>query len=46
MALPGIPRVAPGADLAGLVLDGLARMDAVLQAGDIVVLAQKIVSKA
>ncbi|MGB5098891.1 MAG: coenzyme F420-0:L-glutamate ligase [Porticoccaceae bacterium] len=46
IALPGIPRVAPGADLAALVLDGLARADTALQAGDIVVLAQKIVSKA
>ena len=46
IALPGVPRVAPGADLAALVLDGLARADLALQAGDVVVLAQKIVSKA
>ena len=46
IALPDIPRVAPGADLVGLVLDGLVRADTALQTGDIVVLAQKIVSKA
>ncbi|MGE3296233.1 MAG: coenzyme F420-0:L-glutamate ligase [Porticoccaceae bacterium] len=46
IALPGIPRVVPGADLAALVLDGLARADTALQVGDILVLAQKIVSKA
>jgi len=45
-ALPGIPRLAPGADLARVVLDGLDRAGLLLQPGDIVVLAQKIVSKA
>jgi coenzyme F420-0:L-glutamate ligase / coenzyme F420-1:gamma-L-glutamate ligase len=45
-ALPGIPTIAPGADLTRLVLDGLARGGIALAAGDILVLAQKIVSKA
>jgi len=45
-ALPGIPTVAPGADLARLVLDGAERAGIALADGDILVLAQKIVSKA
>jgi coenzyme F420-0:L-glutamate ligase / coenzyme F420-1:gamma-L-glutamate ligase len=45
-ALPGIPTVAPGADLARLVLDGVERAGIALADGDILVLAQKIVSKA
>jgi coenzyme F420-0:L-glutamate ligase / coenzyme F420-1:gamma-L-glutamate ligase len=45
-ALDGLPTVRPGADLAGLILDGLARSNVVLRDGDILVLAQKIVSKA
>ena len=46
IALPGIPRVAPGADLVALLLDGLTRAETPLQTGDILVIAQKIVSKA
>lgn len=45
-ALPGFPEVAPGDDLATLVLAGLASAGETLQDGDVVVLAQKIVSKA
>ncbi|MGE0733589.1 MAG: coenzyme F420-0:L-glutamate ligase [Alphaproteobacteria bacterium] len=45
-ALPGIPRVVPGADLSRIILDGLKRAELALRPGDIVVLAQKIVSKA
>jgi coenzyme F420-0:L-glutamate ligase / coenzyme F420-1:gamma-L-glutamate ligase len=45
-ALPGIPTVASGADLVRLVLDALARGGIALAPGDILVLAQKIVSKA
>jgi coenzyme F420-0:L-glutamate ligase/coenzyme F420-1:gamma-L-glutamate ligase len=45
-ALPGIPHVAPGDDLAAIVLGGLARADLKPTAIDAVVLAQKIVSKA
>jgi coenzyme F420-0:L-glutamate ligase/coenzyme F420-1:gamma-L-glutamate ligase len=46
IALPGMPLVRPGDDLFGLIADGLARAGTVLQDGDILVLAQKIVSKA
>lgn len=44
--LPGLPLVQPGDDLAALVQAGLARAGIALQDGDILVLAQKIVSKA
>lgn len=46
IALPGIPLVAPGDDVAGLILDALARAEATLADGDVLVVAQKIVSKA
>ena len=45
-ALPGVPEIAPGDDLAGVILDGLRRAHQDLQPGDVVVCAQKIVSKA
>jgi coenzyme F420-0:L-glutamate ligase/coenzyme F420-1:gamma-L-glutamate ligase len=45
-AVPGLPLVKPGDDLAGLILDGLAAMGEALAGGDVVVVAQKIVSKA
>jgi coenzyme F420-0:L-glutamate ligase/coenzyme F420-1:gamma-L-glutamate ligase len=45
-ALAGVPMVKAGDDLAGIILDALAAADLSLQAGDVVVLAQKIVSKA
>jgi coenzyme F420-0:L-glutamate ligase/coenzyme F420-1:gamma-L-glutamate ligase len=45
-ALPGIPLVRPGDDLATLILQGLERGGLHLQDGDILVVAQKIVSKA
>ncbi|MFN4089114.1 MAG: coenzyme F420-0:L-glutamate ligase [Alphaproteobacteria bacterium] len=45
-ALPGIPLVAPGDDLAGLILDAVARAGDRLETGDVLVVAQKIVSKA
>ena len=45
-ALPGMPLVRPGDDLSQLILDALARMGEVLRAGDALVVAQKIVSKA
>jgi len=44
-AVPGIPLVKPGDDIAGFILDGLAAMGEALAAGDVVVVAQKIVSK-
>jgi coenzyme F420-0:L-glutamate ligase/coenzyme F420-1:gamma-L-glutamate ligase len=45
-ALPGIPLVQPGDDLAGLILAGLERADIDLRSGDVLAVAQKIVSKA
>jgi len=44
-ALPGIPMVEPGADLATLVLDAVARAGETLEDRDVLVVAQKIVSK-
>ena len=44
-ALPGMPLVQPGDDLPVLILDALDRAGERLQAGDVLVLAQKIVSK-
>lgn len=45
-ALPGIPEVTAGADLAALVSAALAAAQLTLVAGDVLVLAQKVVSKA
>ena len=45
-ALAGIPTIRPGDDLAAAIVDAFGRADLVAQDGDIVVLAQKIVSKA
>ncbi|MBT7626377.1 MAG: coenzyme F420-0:L-glutamate ligase [Proteobacteria bacterium] len=44
--LSGIPMVKQGDDLAEIILDSLKRDELSLQSGDIVVVAQKIVSKA
>jgi len=44
--LPGIPLIAPGDDLAPITLDALKRARLTLEAGDILVYAQKIISKA
>jgi coenzyme F420-0:L-glutamate ligase/coenzyme F420-1:gamma-L-glutamate ligase len=44
-ALPGIPRIAAGDDLPSVIATGLQRAGLSLQDGDIMVLAQKIVSK-
>ncbi len=46
IALPGIPLVEPGDDLAVLIGDGLAAAGRALADGDVVVVAQKVVSKA
>jgi coenzyme F420-0:L-glutamate ligase/coenzyme F420-1:gamma-L-glutamate ligase len=46
LAIPGIPMVKPGDDLAVLIAEGLARGGLKLRANDVLVLAQKIVSKA
>ena len=45
-ALPGLPMVRAGDDLVALIADGVSRINRTLQVGDIVVVAQKIVSKA
>jgi len=45
-ALAGIPLVRPGDNLADLIVGGLAASGLSLQQGDVVVVAQKIVSKA
>lgn len=44
-ALPGIPLVEPGDDLCALIMAAIDRAQEKLQAGDVLVLAQKIVSK-
>ena len=41
-----IPMVEPGDDVAGMILDGLATMGETMQADDVIVIAQKIISKA
>ena len=45
-ALAGIPHVRPGDDIADVILRGLLSSGMALRQGDIVVIAQKIVSKA
>lgn len=44
--LPNIPLIQPGDNLAGLILSSLEQAGITLQDGDILILAQKIVSKA
>jgi coenzyme F420-0:L-glutamate ligase/coenzyme F420-1:gamma-L-glutamate ligase len=46
LAVPGIPQIEPGDDLAGVIVDAIKAVGLTLEDGDIVVLAQKIVSKA
>jgi len=46
MGLPGIPIVTPGADLTTLIQQAAAAAPLPLQTGDILVITQKIVSKA
>ena len=46
MAVPGVPLVQEGDDLAGILLDCMGRGGMSLQDGDVLVLCQKIVSKA
>lgn len=45
-ALPGIPEVGPGEDLCALIIEALGAAGLNLESGDVVVIAQKIVSKA
>ena len=44
--LPGIPLVQHGDDLVRFILDGLTAAELVLEAGDVLVVTSKIVSKA
>ncbi len=46
VALPGIPEVVAGTDLAALLLAAVERVGEVFTSGDVVILAQKILSKA
>jgi coenzyme F420-0:L-glutamate ligase/coenzyme F420-1:gamma-L-glutamate ligase len=46
VALAGVPHVRPGDDLHAIVRDALSRTGEALQDGDVLVIAQKIVSKA
>ncbi len=46
LALPGIPLVQPGDDLGALVLAALDRAEVTLRRDDVIVVAQKVVSKA
>jgi coenzyme F420-0:L-glutamate ligase/coenzyme F420-1:gamma-L-glutamate ligase len=45
-AVPGLPLVRSGDDLAGLILAGLGRAGLTLADGDVIAIAQKVVSKA
>ncbi len=44
--VPGIPLVQPGDDVAGLIIEAAAAAGLSLETGDVLVIAQKIVSKA
>ena len=46
LALSGLPDIVPGDDLGSLLLEALAAQEFVIADGDIVVVAQKVVSKA
>jgi coenzyme F420-0:L-glutamate ligase/coenzyme F420-1:gamma-L-glutamate ligase len=45
-ALPGLPLVKPGDDLAALIIAGLRAAEITLARGDVITIAQKVVSKA
>ena len=44
--IPNIPHIQPGDDIAGLLLSALSTAEFMLQDGDVLVIAQKIISKA
>jgi coenzyme F420-0:L-glutamate ligase/coenzyme F420-1:gamma-L-glutamate ligase len=46
LAVPGLPMIKPGDDLGALIADGLVRAKLQPRAQDVIVVAQKIVSKA
>lgn len=45
VALDGFPLVSPGDDISALILQSVKNSDLRLEAGDILVIAQKIISK-
>jgi len=45
-ALPGLPEVTPGDDVAGLITEALTNHNEAVEPGDVLVLAHKVVSKA
>ena len=45
-ALPGVPLIAPGDDVAALVMEGLQRADLQLRDGDVLVITSKAFSRA
>ncbi len=45
IALPGIPHIRPGDDLSGIILKAFSEIGMCLEDGDILVIAQKIISK-
>ncbi len=46
LPMNGLPEVRPGADLAGMILDAAAKHGPAIEDGDVLVVAQKAVSKA
>ena len=44
-SLPGIPIVQPGDDIANMIIEGVGRAGKSLNNGDVIVIAQKVVSK-
>ena len=46
IGVPGLPEIARGADLAGLIAEAVAAAGEELRPHDVVVLSQKVVSKA
>ena len=45
-AIPGLPLVEPGANIANAIIEGLSASKQRLEPNDVIVIAQKIVSKA
>ena len=46
IAVPGIPEIKPGDNLSGIIFKSISEKEITIQDGDIVVVAQKIISKA
>ena len=46
LPIPGLPEVRPGADLMGLILQAIDEHGPAIEDGDVLVIAQKVVSKA